>query len=101
MESKSREQFEAWFKSEIIEKSDFEFADFDEEEGEYIIHEDDDVELYLNIQAMLMAWQASRAALVVELPGWFVSEAIAVYDRDKIEEAMEAAGITVKGEGGE
>lgn len=43
-------------------------------------------------------WQASRAAIVVELPEWFVSDAIAVYDRDKIEDALNAAGITVKGD---
>ncbi|NWK87011.1 hypothetical protein [Raoultella terrigena] len=29
----------------------------------------------------------------VKLPGWFVKDAIAVYDRDEIEEALTAAGI--------
>ncbi|HAM5181914.1 TPA: hypothetical protein IB025_002495 [Escherichia coli] len=29
----------------------------------------------------------------VKLPGWFVKDAIAVYDRDEIEEALAAAGI--------
>lgn len=29
----------------------------------------------------------------VKIPGWFVKDAIAVYDRDEIEEALSAAGI--------
>lgn len=29
----------------------------------------------------------------VKLPGWFVKDAIAVYDRDEVEEALTAAGI--------
>ena len=41
-------------------------------------------------------WQASRAAIEIELPKWFVSDAIAVYDRDDIDEAIRAAGIKVK-----
>ncbi|GDC45526.1 TPA: hypothetical protein ACGP7K_003147 [Escherichia coli] len=42
------------------------------------------------------AWQASRAAIGIELPVWFVSDAIAVYDRDDIDEAIRAAGVKVK-----
>lgn len=41
-------------------------------------------------------WQASRAAIEIELPAWFVSDAIAVYDRDDIDESIRAAGIKVK-----
>ncbi|EGK3867235.1 hypothetical protein ACIJE2_004079 [Escherichia coli] len=41
-------------------------------------------------------WQASRAAIEIELPVWFVSDAIAVYDRDDIDESIRAAGIKVK-----
>ncbi len=43
-----------------------------------------------------IAWKASRAAIEVELPTWFVSDAIAVYDRDDVEDAIRAAGIKVK-----
>ncbi|KZR30401.1 hypothetical protein [Enterobacter genomosp. S] len=42
------------------------------------------------------AWQASRAAIEIELPAWFVSDAIAVYDRDEVDEVIRAAGIKVK-----
>jgi hypothetical protein len=34
----------------------------------------------------------------VKIPGWFVKDAIAVYDRDEIEEALTAAGIKVEAE---
>lgn len=43
-------------------------------------------------------WQASREAVEVELPAWFVWGAIAVFDRDEVEKAMSDAGIKVKGE---
>lgn len=45
---------------------------------------------------LFMAWQASRAAIEIELPASFVSDAIAVYDRDEVEESIRAAGIKVK-----
>ena len=64
----SREQFEAWFKREIIETPDFEFNTFDDVTGEYVVTEDDNIDLYLQVQAMYMAWQASREAVEVELP---------------------------------
>lgn len=44
------------------------------------------------------AWQASREAVEVDLPAWFVCGAIAVFDRDEVEKAMSDAGIKVKGE---
>ncbi|GEM_PF-1103795 len=64
----SREQFEAWFKREIIETPDFEFNAFDDDAGEYAVTEDDNIDLYLQVQAMYMAWQASREAVVIQLP---------------------------------
>jgi hypothetical protein len=36
--------------------------------------------------------------VTVKLPGWFVKDAIAVYDRDEVEEALNAAGIKVEAE---
>jgi len=36
--------------------------------------------------------------LKIELPVWFVSDAIAVYDRDDIDESIRAAGIKVRSE---
>lgn len=41
-------------------------------------------------------WRMSREAIAIELPAWFVSEAIAVYDRDEVDEVFRAAGIKVK-----
>lgn len=102
----SRREFEAWFKSEIIETPDFVFNEFDEQDGEYIIGEDDNEELYLNIQAMFMAWTASRAALVVELPSLKQSETGDRYQwsdgvfhfKHDTTGILRAAGITVKGD---
>ncbi|HFP9220802.1 TPA: hypothetical protein ACTXAA_001241 [Raoultella planticola] len=36
---------------------------------------------------------AELESRTVKIPGWFVKDAIAVYDRDEIEEALAAAGI--------
>lgn len=41
---------------------------------------------------------AELESRTVKLPGWFVKDAIAVYDRDEIEEALAAAGIKVEAE---
>lgn len=49
-----------------------------------------------DVQGHWQTWQASRAAIEIELPVWFVSDAIAVYDRDDIDESIRAAGIKVK-----
>lgn len=43
------------------------------------------------------AWQASRQCIEVELPEWFVDKVNAVYDRDEVEQAIESAGIKIKG----
>lgn len=102
----SRAQFEAWFKNEIIETPDFVFNDFDENDNEYIVGEDDNEELYLNIQAMFMAWTASRVAIVVDT-GYLLGDGDNE-DSDytlgfnqgitKADKAIRAAGITVKGD---
>ncbi|EIY2679193.1 ead/Ea22-like family protein [Raoultella planticola] len=41
---------------------------------------------------------AELESRTVKIPGWFVKDAIAVYDRDEIEEALSAAGIKVEAE---
>lgn len=110
----SRAQFEAWFKTEIIETPDFVFNEFDEKDNEYIVGEDDNEELYLNIQAMFMAWQASRAAIALDIDWpeanddtWKegVEGAYAMGHEDgkdkvviAVRQALRAAGITVKGD---
>ncbi|HIA3372020.1 TPA: hypothetical protein ACWP5B_004462, partial [Escherichia coli] len=52
--------------------------------------------MHIKVEIAWEAWQASRAAIEIELPVWFVSDAIAVYDRDDIDESIRAAGIKVK-----
>lgn len=41
----------------------------------------------------VMSRIAELESRTVKIPGWFVKDAIAVYDRDEIEEALSAAGI--------
>ncbi|MBF2798064.1 hypothetical protein [Klebsiella pneumoniae] len=41
----------------------------------------------------VMSRIAELESRTVKLPGWFVKDAIAVYDRDEIEEALTSAGI--------
>lgn len=48
------------------------------------------------LQIAWLIWQASHASIELELPAWFVSDAIAVYDRDEVEETLSAAGLRVK-----
>ncbi|EEW6403057.1 TPA: hypothetical protein ACHGE5_001271 [Escherichia coli] len=74
----SRKQFEEWFKNKYHVSSDV----------MKIMH--------IKVEIAWEAWQASRAAIEIELPVWFVSDAIAVYDRDDIDESIRAAGIKVK-----
>lgn len=96
-----RGEFETWFKKEIIETEDFEFLPFDDEYGEYVVTEDDNVDLYLNIHMMYMGWQASRKAMVVELPDSFDAAMGAYGDTvvvtvSELKKCLRAAGITVK-----
>ena len=97
----SREQFEKemsdkyeWF-SEAIACADFCGDDDDGYYvgGDYIYHGTSCSEALF---WLWRGWQASRAAIEIELPVWFVSDAIAVYDRDDIDESIRAAGIKVK-----
>lgn len=53
----SRAQFEAWFADEVVGAA-VDFPDF--EDGEYVEGEVYDKQLYLMLQAMWMAWEASR-----------------------------------------
>lgn len=110
----SREQFEAWFKREIIETPDFEFNTFNDDASEYTVTEDDNIDLYLQVQAMYMAWQASREAVEIDIDWpeanddtWKDSEegAYAMGHEDgkdkvviAVRKAIRAAGIKVKGE---
>lgn len=82
----SREQFEAW-------SAKHEFLG-----GCYLTAQPDGRYLDIDLQAAWEAWQASRDAVVVELPGvdtWSCrSEAMHVYKRE-CKEAIEAAGVKV------
>lgn len=95
MESKSREQeqFESWFKfhadPEHLHMLDTNSA------GTNYLHPHTDI--------AWIAWQASRSALVVVLPKDVTNVTNKPYEegRDDVIDAIENAGITVKGEGDE
>lgn len=108
MKNKSRNEFENWFRDKIIESPDFVFNNFSDEYNNYIVGENDNIELYLHIGGHWMAWDASREALVVELPEkiskyntnseGIVSLGAIEYDDaiDDCKEAIESQGIKVK-----
>lgn len=80
----SREQFEEWFSDEINEGMKVSAS------GGYE---------NLITQAAWMAWQASRAAIEIEMPTliWDMSEVGSQhYDRDEVIDAIQSAGIKVK-----
>lgn len=89
MESKSREQeqFESWFKfhagPDELHMLDANSA------GTNYLHPHTDI--------AWIAWQASRAALVVELPESDAFDSTWQF-KEASEEALRSAGITVKGE---
>lgn len=85
----SREQFEKWVKEE---------TGFDLWRTEYPMTEWDDQQ-YKCHQTNLawMAWQASRAAIEIELPDPDVGyEMLEYYDPQQVIEAIEKAGLKVK-----
>lgn len=96
MESKSREQFESWI--------------FDDRPMLFLHARDDGSYRDIKTQALWCAWQASRAALVVELPqrlspgrsGWgytlIPNDNGDSYHCDDILRKLLAAGITAKGD---
>lgn len=89
MESKSREQFE----DELVKW-------WPQAEGNMVRDGDDYANHFMNYA--WWGWQASRAALVVELPDGceFGVGSSWIYSGN-VSETLRAAGITVKGEGDE
>lgn len=87
---KMREEFEAWYLSEV----------FGGAEGcrHYLRREPCGGYLHASPQDFWKGWQASRAALVIELPAYFEydhpCEAVGVLKGCR--EAIEAAGLKVK-----
>lgn len=73
----SREQFEAWFPSMVNGMPEDMRHVFDE--------------------MLFMAWQASRAAVDIELPATEIGyEMMEYYDPQRVVEAIESAGLKVK-----
>ncbi|WP_191232906.1 hypothetical protein [Citrobacter freundii] len=123
----SREQFEEWFSNDVV-GADVTFPDF--EDGEYIAGEVYDDQLYIMLQAMWMAWKASRAAVEIKLPNqaclatWHYAgsppddfyedieisrkpsedksfdgtEPFPLLTKWEVEQAIESAGLKVKGD---
>lgn len=96
MESKSREQFETWYRLNWGHTED-------NHESMFEISECHGCYYRLGVRMAYDAWQASRAAVIVELPDLcsccHSEEELGLLDT--CIEAVEAAGITVKGEGDE
>jgi hypothetical protein len=91
----SRKQFEEWFMDDVVGAA-VDFPEF--EDGEYVAGEVYDEQLYVMLQAMYMAWSASRAAIEVELPEWFSPHDCgdrAIWS-DAVEKSIRDAGIKVK-----
>lgn len=85
-EGKMREEFEEWCKGFHV--------------GSSLERYEDDPGVYLdwNVQCVWRAWQASRAALVIELPPqWYdAREDGDIMDANAVIAAVEAAGVRVK-----
>lgn len=83
MEQAMREEFEAWHHAEFG----------------YVIAVEDDPQQDGQCAKRWKVWQASRAALRVELPPvvyWGSAEQMEGYDADAMKEALQQAGIEVK-----
>lgn len=100
----SRKAFEAWFMDDVVGAA-VDFPEF--EDGEYVTGEVYDEQLYVMLQAMYMAWTASRAAIEIELPrvidahplGPQSAKMICAFHKNVVGEcakAIRAAGIKVK-----
>lgn len=93
----SREQFEEWFSNEVV-GADVTFPDF--EDGEYIADEVYDDQLYIMLQAMWMAWKASRTEIEIMMPEPFQMDnstsGLSYYYENEVDDALRRAGINVK-----
>ena len=87
----SREQFEEWVKAETgfdLYRTNFPMTSWDNQQ--YKDH---------STNLAWMSWQASRAAVEVELPSviWDMSECGSQhYDRDDVIDAIQSVGVKVK-----
>ena len=104
-----REKFEAWFKSSFhpdktgpyIKDQLFfawkaagaELVEALEKAQRHANLTEAERQAYLGLISKRDERIAELESRTVKLPGWFVKDAIAVYDRDEIEEALAAAGI--------
>lgn len=82
----SREEFEAWFRANHY---------WAPEHDPLVRHADDEY-IMLRTHVRWMAWQASRAALVIELPHVRDFYGCEGYEVSDVQEAIEAAGVKVK-----
>ncbi|MEB0949300.1 hypothetical protein [Citrobacter sedlakii] len=93
----SRKQFEEWFMDDVVGAA-VDFPEF--EDGEYVAGEVYDEQLYVMLQAMYMAWTASRAAIALVMPEPFKlaksSSGLTYYYQDEVDAVLSCAGIKVK-----
>ena len=82
MNDKMREEFEAWIKTEFD-------GCMPRRKGK--------VYLSLYVNGAWKAWQASRAALCVELPKYYSTDSIGLaYCADAVVDSLDAAGVRYK-----
>lgn len=93
----SRELFEEWFSNDVV-GAEMAFPDF--EDGEYIAGEVYDDQLYIMLQAMWMAWKASRSEIEIMMPEPFQmansTSGLSYYYEKEVDDALRQAGIKVK-----
>lgn len=88
---KSREQFEAWYLRRWGHTEDNRDTLFE-------IGPDDDCYYRLGVRMAYDAWQASRAAVEIELPDVCAWNLCELLDKKYVVKAISDAGLKVKGE---
>lgn len=91
----SREQFDGWFSSYVVEIPEIELPEMDN--GEYVQGDKYDEQFYVMLQAMWMAWQASRQCIEVELPPTEYGEMKKNAAIREVRAELQNAGIKIKG----
>lgn len=91
----SREQFEAWFENDVVDKK-VTFPAF--EDGEYTEGDLYDDQLYFMLQAMWMAWQAASKASEQQLAAVVAENAGLKNSLEWLYETVSSDGVSVPDE---
>lgn len=93
---KMREEFAAWYLAEIAESYGTGCRAQAEKNLAWVRQDGSFADPMLRLACL--AWQASREAIVIELPDYLDTEKLGfpAYDADSVDKAIEAAGLKVK-----